>query len=81
MKRHLFRLVITMLALGSGTAFASTPGTSGHVTQTKPMPIEAAMNSHETPPQKAGDESLIGMLGLVGLGVSGALVQLRRPRH
>lgn len=55
MKRHLFRLLITMLALGSGTAFSSTPG---HVTLTKPMPNEAAMNSHETPPQTASSPAL-----------------------
>lgn len=36
MKQHLFRLVVTMLALCSGTAFASIPSTSEHVLRTEP---------------------------------------------
>ena len=129
MKRHLVRLVVTMLALCAGTAFASIPGTSEHVLRTEPMivgtvgavgdrklivdtdqneqvtlmmdsrtmlPVDLApgtlfsgdeqrsrmaTNYEETLPQTAGDQSLIGLLGLIALGASGVLVQLRRPRH
>ncbi len=202
MKRRLFRLVVTMLALCSGTAFASIPSTSEHVLRTEPMivgtvvavgdrklivdtdqneqvtlmmdsrtmlPIDLepgmvmraefkvmedgryyvsrvvpirdgedetgaayrsdryetssaerrisarpvyerryraseynrdheatsrsalisgdeqrsrmATNYDDMLPQTAGDQSLIGLLGLIALGASGVLVQLRRPRH